>query len=129
MFPERSIARTRNLWKPRLRPEYVFGERHGNQGRASSWQMNRDPGSVEVKRKVARRLLVDRGGAAVMRLFGATVSGGGGGGSLGAGGHPGPVGGEPTRSKLTQTKSDRRKLSVHVRPSALVASQFSHRAR
>jgi hypothetical protein len=59
---------------------YVFAERHGSHGFESSRQTNLEPGFVETKRKVARRLRVARvaDGPAVMRVFGGKVDGGGG---------------------------------------------------
>jgi hypothetical protein len=75
MFPEGSVARTRNTWLLKPRPVYVFGDVQDRQAFASSLHLKVDPGSSEVKRKVARELVVSLGGWLLILVLGGSVSG------------------------------------------------------
>jgi hypothetical protein len=76
-FPALSIAVTRRVWLPKPSRFVVKGERQERGFLASSLQRNREPGSVETKRKVGVRSLVRFGGRFLSFVFGGAVSGGG----------------------------------------------------
>ena len=94
-FPAASLARTRNVCRPRVRFRYVRGERHACHARPSSLHRNVEPASVETNLKVARLDVVGLAGPRVMRVPGGVAStaggvgdatgGGAGGGGVGAG--------------------------------------------
>src|SRR6478672_10627909 len=76
-LPAASIAVTRRVWMPKLSRFVVNGDRQERGFFPSSLQRNREPCSVDTKRKVGVRSLVRSGGRFFSLVFGGVVSPGG----------------------------------------------------
>lgn len=73
-LPARSLARTRNAWRPASSPRYVVGEAQERQRLWSTRHWNRERASLERNRNLAAALGLRRRGPAVTLVFGAVVS-------------------------------------------------------
>ena len=75
-MPAASVARTRNVCEPTVRPLYVIRVMHCVNGAPSSEHSNVVPSSLATKRKVAIVLDVGLSGAMVISVSGSSVSAG-----------------------------------------------------
>jgi hypothetical protein len=74
MLPAASIDRTRKVWLPKARVEYVFGELQAVKPAPSRRHWKVAPASLDVKRKVGVRSVVLPDGPALIVVLGAWVS-------------------------------------------------------
>ena len=75
MFPEGSIARTRNVCRPSARLRYVRGDVHAVHGPFMCLHWNFEPACEDRNRNVAMRAVVGLRGPAVIVVFGFESSG------------------------------------------------------
>jgi hypothetical protein len=76
VFPDRSVARTANVWLPAIRPAYEAGDAHALYPTPSSEQANVAPDSLAENVNVAVVAVVLAGGPEPIVVSGAVVSGG-----------------------------------------------------